>query len=182
MRSGNQKAIDNLEVEVKDGILVIKHKNKMSWGWGKHGKVTLTVTVPSLRGAELAGSGDINIDRVAGDSFDGAIAGSGNLKVDHVEVGKLKLAIAGRAMRRRVPAAPRSAEYDIAGSGGIDAKGIAVDTASVSIAGSGNIDAQASNTAVGQHHGIGRRRADRRRQVHRLEGRIGQRPLLLVTC
>ena len=48
-----------------------------------------------MRGAELAGSGDIRIDRVAGDSFDGAIAGSGNLKVDHIEVGKLKLAIAG---------------------------------------------------------------------------------------
>ena len=144
---GNQKAIDNLEVEVKGGILVIKHKNKMSWGWGKHGKVTLTVTVPSLRGAELAGSGDINIDRVAGDSFDGAIAGSGNLKVDHLEVGKLKLAIAGSGNATAGSGRAKSAEYDIAGSGGIDAKGIAVDTASVSIAGSGNIDAQASNTA-----------------------------------
>ena len=144
---GNQKAIDNLEVAVKDGVLVVRHKKKMSWGWHHDGKVTLTVTVPSLRGAELAGSGDINIDRVAGDSFNGTIAGSGNLKVDHIEVAKLKLEIAGSGNATAGSGRARSADYAIAGSGGIDAKGIAVDTASVSIAGSGDIDAQASNTA-----------------------------------
>ncbi|NUS99959.1 MAG: DUF2807 domain-containing protein [Sphingomonas sp.] len=147
---GNQKAIDDLEVTVKDGVLVIQHKKRMGFGWSSHhrGKVTLTVTVPSLRGAELAGSGDINIDKVAGDSFEGAIAGSGNLKVDHLEVGKLKLEIAGSGNATAGSGRARTAEYGIAGSGGIDAKGIAVETASVSIAGSGDISAHASNTAA----------------------------------
>lgn len=145
---GNQKAIEDLEVEVKDGVLTIKPKKKMNWGWGsRHGKVALTVTVPSLRGAELAGSGDIRINRVIGDSFAGAIAGSGNLKVDQVEVGSLKLAIAGSGNASAGTGRAKTAEYDIAGSGGIDAKGVAVETASVSIAGSGDVGAQASNTA-----------------------------------
>ena len=138
----------SLEVEVKDGILVIRHKSRMGFSWGSgHGKVTLDVTVPSLRGAELAGSGDINIDKVAGDSFNGAIAGSGNLKLAKVEVGKLKLSIAGSGNASAGSGRAKSAEYEIAGSGGIDAKGVAVETAAVSIAGSGDVAGQASTTA-----------------------------------
>jgi hypothetical protein len=145
---GNQKAIDNLEVEVKDGILVIRHKQRMGFSWGSNrGTVTLDVTVPNLRGAELAGSGDINIDKVAGDSFDGAIAGSGNLKLASVEVGKLKLSIAGSGNASASSGRAKSAEYEIAGSGGIDAKGVAAETAAVSIAGSGDVAGQASATA-----------------------------------
>lgn len=144
---GNEKAIENLEVVVENGSLVIRSKNK-GWGWGSHhGKIALTVTVPSLRAAELAGSGDIKIDKVAGDSFSGAVAGSGNLSVGQVEVGNLKLEIAGSGNASAGSGRAKTADYGIAGSGGIDAKGVAVETASVSIAGSGGVDGQASNTA-----------------------------------
>ena len=144
---GNQKAIDNLEVTVENNVLVIKHRKRAGLGWSSKGKVALTVTVPSLRGAELAGSGDIKVDRVAGDSFDGGIAGSGNLKVDRVEVGSLKLSIAGSGNAEVGNGRAKNAEYNIAGSGGIDAKGVTAETAAVSIAGSGDIEANASNTA-----------------------------------
>src|SRR5918993_5321394 len=100
---GNEKAIDNLEVVVEDGALVIRSKKKMGFNWGKSGKVALDVTVPSLRGAEIAGSGDIRIDRVAGDSFDGGIAGSGNLTVSSVEVNRLKMSIGGGGESKTPP-------------------------------------------------------------------------------
>ena len=48
-------------------------------------------------------------------------------------------------------------------------------TADVSIAGSGNVRARATGTAGGVDHGIGRRRDQRRRQVHRVEERIAIR-------
>ena len=145
---GSQKAIDDLEVTVENGALVIRPRKKMNFGWSStHGKVALTVTVPTLRAAELAGSGDIRIDRVSGDSFDGGIAGSGNLTVGNVEVNKLKLAVAGSGNAEAGGGRAKSVEYDIAGSGGIRAKGVAAETASVTIAGSGNIDGQASQTA-----------------------------------
>ena len=144
---GNQKAIDNLEVVVEDGALVIRSKKKMSFSWGKSGKVALDVTVPALRGAEIAGSGDMRIDRVAGDSFDAGIAGSGNLTVSNVEVNRLKMAIGGSGNAKAAGGRARSVEYSISGSGGIDAKGVTAETASVSIAGSGNVDGQATGTA-----------------------------------
>ena len=144
---GNKQAIDDLEVTVENNVLTIRPKNRTGFRWTSKGKVALTVTVPSLRGAELAGSGDINVDRVAGDSFDGGIAGSGNLKVDRVEVGSLKLSIAGSGNAEVGNGRAKTADYSIAGSGGISAKGVAVEIASVSIAGSGDIEANASNTA-----------------------------------
>jgi hypothetical protein len=145
---GNEKAIENLEVVVENDVLVIRHKKRTGFSWGsKGGKVALTVTVPNLRGAELAGSGDIKVDRVAGDSFDGGIAGSGNLKVDKMEVGSLKLSIAGSGNAEVTSGRAKTAEYNIAGSGGINAKGMTAETASVSIAGSGDIEAHASSTA-----------------------------------
>ena len=134
-------------VRQEDGALVIRPKKKMNFGWGKSGKVALTVTVPTLRGAELAGSGDIRIDRVAGDSFDGGIAGSGTLTVGSVEVNRLKMSISGSGNGKAGGGRAKSVEYSIAGSGGIDAKGVAAETASVSIAGSGNVDGQATSTA-----------------------------------
>ena len=144
---GSQKAIDNLEVAVEDGALVIRPKKKMSFNWGKSGKVALTVTVPTLRGAELAGSGDIRIDRVAGNDFDAGIAGSGNLTVGSVEVNSLKMSISGSGNAKAGSGRAKSVAYSIAGSGGIDARGVAAETASVSIAGSGNVDGHATGTA-----------------------------------
>ena len=146
--SGNEKAMERLVVEVKNGILTIypKKRNGFSWSSGG-GHVELQVTVPSLRGAELAGSGDIRIDSVAGDQFAGGIAGSGNLTVDRLQVGELKIDIAGSGSAKASNGRVKKAEYDIAGSGGIDAAGVAAETASVSIAGSGDVMANASNSA-----------------------------------
>ncbi len=146
--SGNEKAMERLVVEVKNGILTIypKKRNGFSWSSGG-GHVALQVTVPSLRGAELAGSGDLRIDSVAGDQFAGGIAGSGNLTVDRLQVGELKIDIAGSGSAKASNGRVKKAEYDIAGSGGIDAAGVAAETASVSIAGSGAVMANASNSA-----------------------------------
>lgn len=145
---GNEKLIEQLVVEVRNGALSVHPKDRgFRWGSGPRGKVDLMVTVPALRGAELAGSGDIRIDRVAGDRFDGGIAGSGDLSVERVEVGSLKFAIAGSGGARAGSGRAQSVEYDIAGSGDINANGVAADSAKVSIAGSGNVTAQAAKAA-----------------------------------
>ena len=147
--SGNQEAIDRLVVEVRDGVLSIHPRKRggFQFGWSNKGKVKLTVTAPAIRGAELAGSGDIKIDRVAGDRFDGSIAGSGDLKVGQIEVGELKIGIAGSGSVKLAKGRATAAGYEIAGSGSVDARGVAAETASVSIAGSGDVSANASKTA-----------------------------------
>ena len=147
--SGGERAIEKMVVEVKGGTLSIhpKKRSGFSFGWSKSHPVKLTVTVPSLAAAEIAGSGDLSVDKVAGDSFEAGVAGSGNLRLGETNVKRLKAGIAGSGEINAGRGRATVAEYEIAGSGDIDGAAIIAETASVSIAGSGNVTAHATSTA-----------------------------------
>lgn len=143
---GGSNLLDETDVVVEGGTLKIKPKkrNGIRWNWN-NGKAVFTVNTAALHGASIAGSGGVNVDKVAGD-FDGDVAGSGDLKVGSIAGGKVKLAIAGSG---DVEAAGKadSVELSIAGSGDMRTGGLASRTADVSIAGSGNVEANASESA-----------------------------------
>lgn len=147
--TGAERDVERMAVEVRDGKLVIHpRKRTMSFGWSRREKVVVTVTVPALRGAEIAGSGGISVDRVAVDSFEGGVAGSGGLRLGQVDAKQLKLAIAGSGGIQAAKGRAGNAEYEIAGSGGIEAGGVVAETASIDIAGSGNVRANATRSAT----------------------------------
>jgi hypothetical protein len=156
--SGPEKAIEQLVVEVKGDKLVIHTKERrggiFSWGSHNFGNTTLQVAVPALSAATIAGSGGINVDKIKGDTFRGAVGGSGDLTLGSLEVQSLELAIGGSGDIRASGRA-RSADYSIAGSGDIDASGLSSETADASIAGSGSIRAQATGTANAKIMGSG---------------------------
>lgn len=144
--TGGSNLLDETEVVVDNGTLTIrpKKRNSIRFNWN-NGKAVFTVHAAALQGASIAGSGGVNVDKVAGD-FEGDVAGSGDLKLNGVAGGKIKLAIAGSG---GVEAAGKadSVDLSIAGSGDIRAGGLASRTADVSIAGSGNVTANASDSA-----------------------------------
>jgi hypothetical protein len=146
--SGSEKLLERTVVEVKGDKLLIRPEKK-GWfgGWSTHGKASFTVTVPQLRGATIAGSGDIKIDKVHGDQFEGVVAGSGGLDVGQLEVQTLKLSIAGSGDVKATSGRAQSVGLDIAGSGDIDTRGVQAQDADVSIAGSGSVAAHAGGTA-----------------------------------
>lgn len=147
--SGPSNLIDKMEVTVEGGVLRIRpeKRNKMfGWNFGSNGKATVTVSVPMLSEAAIAGSGGIAIDKIRGANFKGEIAGSGDLRLAAVEAGDVQLSIAGSGGVTAAGKATR-VTYEIAGSGDINAKGLAAETARVSIAGSGNVGANATGTA-----------------------------------
>lgn len=147
---GPEKDLERLVIEVKgDRLLIHPRENKgmFHMGWRSHGRTTISVTVPQLRGADVAGSGDIRIDNVRGDRFAGNIAGSGGLSLDNVEVKALDFSVAGSGSVQGTKGVAQNVSLNIAGSGDIDTKGIVSQTASVSVAGSGNVTAHATNTA-----------------------------------
>jgi hypothetical protein len=144
--SGDSSLIDKMEVVVEGGTLKIRPKKRdhmFNWSWGSHHAAKVSVSVPMLSEAAIAGSGGIAIDNIKGDHFKGEIAGSGDLNVASIETGSLELSIAGSG---GITASGRAkgATYEIAGSGDIDAKGVTTETAKVSIAGSGNVVANAT--------------------------------------
>ncbi|HXH00060.1 MAG TPA: head GIN domain-containing protein [Sphingomicrobium sp.] len=144
---GGQAILAETEVVVEGGVLKIRplKKNGVRWNWGKNGKVRFAVSAAALRGAEIAGSGDVAIDRIAGD-FTGKVAGSGDLAIAAVDAGAVGFSIAGSGNVRAAGRAKR-VEVNIAGSGDVDLAELAAETADVSIAGSGNVTARATSTA-----------------------------------
>ncbi len=147
---GSEKLLERTIVEVNGDKLLIHPEQGHSWfsfGWHSRGKANLTVTVPQLNGATIAGLGDIRIDRVAGQRFEGTVAGSGRLTVGAFDVQTLKLSIAGSGGAKAGSGKAQSAEYEITGSGDVDAGAIQTQTTKVSIAGSGSVRAHASGTA-----------------------------------
>jgi len=146
---GPQKALEHMVVEVRNGKLEIHPEKQNNWFHrvNYRGKVEVTVTVPQLKGATLAGAGDMRVDKIQGDSFDGTLAGAGNLQVDSIQVQTLKLTIAGAGDAKLGAGTAQTADYSIAGAGDMDAKGVAVQQAKVAIAGSGSVSAHVSTTA-----------------------------------
>jgi hypothetical protein len=155
--SGGERAIERMIVEVENGTLRIHSRKRsgMNFGWSNSQPVQLVVTVPALTGAQIAGSGSISVDKVAGEMFEGGVAGSGELRLGQVDVKRLKAEIAGSGEIHAGRGRASTVDYGIAGSGDIDATGLVAEMASVSIAGSGEISANATDAAKVEIAGSG---------------------------
>lgn len=139
--TGPQSVVDRLEIVVEGGVLKVGRKKDSSWhmNWSDKGHAKVTVTMPAIRGAKLAGSGDMEVDRAEADAFDASVAGSGNLKIGSVQAKTVDLNVAGSG-NLDISGQTTSASLSSAGSGEIVAKGLKAETADVSVAGSGNVD------------------------------------------
>lgn len=145
--TGPQQVLDKLEVKVVDGELRIGREKGWSWGWSRdQDRTVVTVTLPLLRGASVAGSGDMKVDNVQTASFSGAVAGSGHLSIASLAADAASFDIAGSG-DATVAGAAKSIDVSIAGSGNLDARGLKSERAKISIAGSGDVRAAVSGEA-----------------------------------
>ena len=141
---GDPAELDRLRITKEGSTLKIGRINGVHWGLGRSTKVF--VTMPRISSASLTGSGDITVDHVEGDRFDGNISGSGDLTVRAVKVGALSLSSAGSGDMALTGQA-RSLKASVAGSGNIDARHLQVSDAAVDIAGSGDVHADVRGSA-----------------------------------
>ena len=108
---------------------------------------TIYVTLPTLTAAGVRGSGEITVDRVAGDEVTGTVAGSGDLVIGRVEVGVLTLNIGGSGQAKVAGTAGRL-EVTSAGSGDVDADRLVATEAQVTVQGSGGVQATVNGPAT----------------------------------
>lgn len=151
--TGPANLLDRLDIRVEGATLKVGRKREtiggnFHWDWGdrKDRGVTVTVTAPPLKGASVAGSGDMIVDRAAGERFSGDVAGSGSLTLAALEAGTAHLEIAGSGNLIAVGRA-RGVRASIAGSGNIDAARLSGETADVDIVGSGDARLHATGSA-----------------------------------
>lgn len=151
---GDAEQIERLDIRVEGGELRIGSRRDSSWFGRNRGRVTVYVTVPSLSGAEIAGSGDMRIDRVEGTAFSASIAGSGDMDIAALRARQTDFDIAGSGGIRAAGAA-EEAQISIAGSGNVSLDAVEMRRASVSIMGSGDVSLRASEAVSGSIMGSG---------------------------
>ena len=143
---GPSAELDKLKIERDGDTLKIGRKNSNGISWGDHDSVKIYVTMPRVIAAEIAGSGDMAIDKVEGEAFKGEMAGSGDFSVAALTAKQVELAIAGSGNMTLAGAVERL-KVEIAGSGDVDASKLKANGADVSVAGSGNVQADVTGAA-----------------------------------
>jgi len=153
---GDQELVNRLEVAVENGQLQVRiREGSSNWFSFHHDRgVKLYVTVPSLAGVSIAGSGDVRVDRVQGASFNGSIAGSGDMQIGALAVGEASFTVTGSGDIRGSGHAEHTS-VSVTGSGDIDLAGLETGDATLAVAGSGNIGIRATRTAAVEIHGSG---------------------------
>jgi hypothetical protein len=137
--TGPSDILDRLEVTVVNGELRIGREKKWNIGWSADRKpAVVTVTLPRMRGAAVAGSGDMQVDRVRASVFEGSVAGSGNLAIGALQADAATLNIAGSG-NASIKGQARSLNVSVAGSGNLAAPGLRSERAKINVAGSGDV-------------------------------------------
>ncbi|MBW6531295.1 DUF2807 domain-containing protein [Sphingomonas sp. RRHST34] len=129
---GDAEALDKLKITRDGNTLRVSRRNDRSRG---HARVT--VTLPAIKGAILAGSGNLSVDRVEASAFKAKLAGSGNLTVAALRADAADVSIAGSG-NAALTGRTGTLDLSIAGSGGVTLAGES-DRLEVSIAGSGDV-------------------------------------------
>ncbi len=143
---GDAADLDRLEIAVVDGELRVSMRPGSSSWFGARRGITVHVTVPSLQGAAITGSGDISIDRVEGQSFAARVGGSGDLGVRQLRVAEASFSLTGSGGISAAGAAQRTSAA-LNGSGDLSLAGFETGDATVSLVGSGDIALRATGTA-----------------------------------
>lgn len=144
--TGPAKVLDDLVIERRGDTLRIGRKSRRGWNWGDRGNARIFVTLPALKAAAVAGSGDMRIGPLSGETLQLSNAGSGSIALDSVTVKTIDADLAGSGDLSARGTSERIT-LSIAGSGDIDMAGLKARAAKVSIAGSGSVTAQVDGDA-----------------------------------
>ena len=106
----------------------------------QHHKIYVYATSPDLTSAEIAGSGEFDVNgHLDTDRLELSIAGSADMKLEDLICDELDATIAGSGDIKIKKMVAGNAEFSIAGSGDIEAKDIDCGELNTSIAGSGDM-------------------------------------------
>lgn len=142
---GDTGVLDTLDIKVDGKVLEIGRKRGVRIGDGARNRIKVLVTLPRLSGATVAGSGNMDVDRVAG-AFSGDVIGSGTLKVAAIAAPEVRLGLTGSGDAELAGTAERL-KVSLTGSGNANVRGLEVGTLDASVAGSGNVEATARTSA-----------------------------------
>lgn len=150
---GDADALEQLRYKVTDGQLKIGRENSSVWGNSSDSAV-IYVSAPTLKSAKLAGSGDMQVDKMDSESANLSIAGSGNIAIAQLETAALSTKVAGSGDVTLAGTADK-VTISVAGSGNISGKELKAESATIKIAGSGDVALSSDGTVTAKVVGSG---------------------------
>lgn len=134
---GDAKILDRLDIRVKGDTLEIGRRKRFGIAWSDDRGATVRVSLPAIRNVEATGSGNVDVDRVDGDTFAADLTGSGNIKVSAANLRSLKaeITVSGNL---DMAGATENVALSITGSGDFSGNALKAGRGKVSIQGSGN--------------------------------------------
>jgi hypothetical protein len=151
---GDKEFIAEIETEVSSGRLVIK---KDSWNNFSNKKVIVNITMPSVEGLSVSGSGQAEIlDAVKAGSMDLGVSGSGRLYINDLAAQKLDCGISGSGdIVIKGNGSASEADIDVSGSGSYSGESLKIEKAEISISGSGSCQCNVTGTLEAHVSGSG---------------------------
>lgn len=142
---GDPKILDKLEI-VREGDTLMVRRKERSFSWGGERKgAKVFITMPRMTAAST-GSGDMAVDHVDGEKFEGSATGSGDLSIGSLSVRAVALSVTGSGSLGTAGSA-RTGSFSVTGSGDITAPKLSLGQASVNVMGSGGVTAAVNGTA-----------------------------------
>lgn len=142
---GDTGVLETLDIKVNGKVLAIGRKQGTRIGDSGRSRITVMVTLPRLTAATVAGSGDMEVDRVA-NAFSADVVGSGTLKVAAIAAPEVRLGLTGSGDAELAGSAERL-KVSLTGSGNANVRALKAGTLDASVAGSGNVEATAETSA-----------------------------------
>jgi hypothetical protein len=151
---GDKDFLDEIETEVSGGRLVIKKEN---WNRYNNKKVIVNITMPSVEGLSVSGSGQAEIiDAVKTGDLDLGVSGSGKLIINEIIADNLECGISGSGdVIIKGPGSIDEAEINISGSGSYSGEELRLNSAEIRISGSGSCYCNVAETLEAHVSGSG---------------------------
>lgn len=136
---GDKDYISEIETKVSDGELVIKTDKWFNTG---NKKVIVDITMPSLKGLDVSGSGKVVLNNaLKGDKLEVDISGSGKVCLIDVQLANIECDISGSGVLMiEGEGTVGKLEVDISGSGNYKGPTTKLGTLDAAISGSGSCD------------------------------------------
>jgi hypothetical protein len=133
---GDDRDVDDLITEVRDGFLQIKYENWRT----RHSKLTIYVTSKELDAVKMSGSGQFESkEPIQSDEMELAMSGSGGILFEQLEADEVDVKISGSGNIELLKGNADEMDSKISGSGKLNAEGFVVSEFSAAISGSGSI-------------------------------------------
>ncbi len=139
--TAGQNVISRITSEVHDGVLVLDIPGPTF----ALGDIDYALTLPSISGVDVDGSGDVEVDFAAADDVTVSISGSGDVEGGNIAAGEVTVQIDGSG---NVDLSGTTGSFAVAidGSGDVEADDLESEDATVDISGAGEVKVRATKT------------------------------------